>query len=83
MMPATATATAPPTEARLEAVRATCAEIARDCDAGYCDPHEVRPVLDRILAALDGQTGNPEPVRPEVDPNAVPLPLEGEWDGDQ
>lgn len=38
----------------VDAVRAECAQIARECDAGFADPYEVRPVVDRITAALEG-----------------------------
>lgn len=41
--------------AKLESVRAECAQIARECDAGFADPYEVRPVVDRITAALGGE----------------------------
>ena len=39
----------------VDAVRAECAQIARECDAGFADPYEVRPVVDRITAALGGE----------------------------
>ena len=45
-------------EARLAAVREACADLTYQCDAGYVDPFEVRPVIDYVLEALDGREGS-------------------------
>ena len=42
-------------EARIEAVREACADLEFQCDNGYADPYEVRPVIDYILEALDAE----------------------------
>ena len=36
------------------AARGACAEVERDCVAGYYDPYEVRPAIESIAAILDG-----------------------------
>ena len=36
------------------AVREACADVERDCVAGYYDPYEVRPAIESIAAILDG-----------------------------